>query len=395
MGRLELRREGTAATPAPEPLRPRRPPTPTSRASSACLLRVPSRPLSRPVSAGALPPLPGASEPEPPEPGSTQRASSAAPLWRIAAKGLRRSVRRRPSLSSQSTSAGSSRRPSLDGADEALEYEMRQVRALEALFREGARAQRPLRDAAHAYLQLSPGDGPLFSTGSISEAVVAALAAAPDEAAVLEAASEATGEPGSAVVAATSLLLVRVVRALAKGSGVTFSSLASQLLWRNRRSKALQHPQFRRVVRDLAWLASSDNDPREPVEEVFRFYCSSEGGRMRGRQWQKVVQLIWRNPVLQGHVKLCDADRLFYSQCVRGKEAGREINVSEFKELLFELAESSGVNPSIIFISVGSHAKRLTAEADEREDQVPAPRISLKGATPSIRSGQPTSRPLQ
>uniref|UniRef100_A0A7S0FYS5 Uncharacterized protein n=1 Tax=Pyrodinium bahamense TaxID=73915 RepID=A0A7S0FYS5_9DINO len=179
-----------------------------------------------------------------------------------------------------------------------------------------------------------------------------------------------------------------VLRALVERCGMPFTDLASQILWRNRKVKVLQRAPFRRLARDLSWLGRRDDEcPLEPVEEVFRCLTAKCGGRMAGRQWQKVLALIHRNPVLGSRVKLCDADRLFYGECHRGGQANRAINMSEFKELLFDLSESSGIHPCLIFISVGSHARRLLAEAEEAEE------ASVEGSGTRPASSRPKTAP--
>lgn len=245
-----------------------------------------------------------------------------------------------------------------------VDHEAKQVAALEALFG-SVRPARPLDELAQAFLlPIISRDGfAAFSGSQVLRTVEDVKAGQP----------ETTADQAG--------VLMAVIRALAEHRSMPFSELASQILWRNRKAKALQHTAFRRLARELSWLGSSDDkDPLEPVEEVFGRLTAACGGRMAGRQWQKVVGLIQRNPVLNSHMKLRDADRLFYAECRRSGDANSSIGMSEFKELLFELAECSGINPCLIFICVGSHTRRLRAEAEEAEEASSA-RPSVKQLT--------------
>lgn len=282
-------------------------------------------------------------------------------------------VRRRVSSASRT----SSRLPSLKDQAE-KEAQAKQASALSALFK-GGRAGRSMEELCQAFLKPIEGkdSSPAFSSSSITEAV--------------QKFEPEGGEAASAETAgAAAAAFVEVVRSLGESAGMPFSELASQLLWRNRRAKVLQET-HRRLTRDLSWLAQEET--LEPVEEVFR--CITAGGtRMNFRQWQKVLALIQRNPILQSKVKLSDSDRLFYGQCHHGGQANKNISRSEFKDLLFELAEASGIHPSLIFISVGSHARRLAGEEEDELEAAAAAAAASAASTSSVVPEPPTTAPV-
>jgi len=161
----------------------------------------------------------------------------------------------------------------------------------------------------------------------------------------------------------TGKLLVQVLRVLCERCRVPFHEAAGQVLFRNRRADVLRkRKDLRQSSEDLSWIAAAA-DPADQaalggVEGVFRAMCVRD--ELRSRQWQKVVQLMQRNPVLASRVRHSDADRLFYEVTHRDVEATHALtSVQKFKELLALLSEAAGVHPAVVFISVGCHGQHL------------------------------------
>lgn len=162
-------------------------------------------------------------------------------------------------------------------------------------------------------------------------------------------------------------LLVQVLRVLCERCGVSFQEAIGQVLFRNRRADVIRkRKDWRHSSEDLSWIAAAaepaDQAALGGVEDVFRAMCIA--GELRTRQWQRVVQLIIKNPVLAGRVRLSDTDRLFYEITHRDVEATYALtSVHKFKELLALLSEAAGVHPAVVFIAVGSHGQQLAKTA--------------------------------
>eukprot|EP00439_Symbiodinium_sp_Y106_P034483 s862_g4.t1 len=164
----------------------------------------------------------------------------------------------------------------------------------------------------------------------------------------------------------------------------------SEILFRHRRSSVIQERKdFRKVAEDISWVfrQSSSSDAagttketggKRWVDAVFEHMCVK--GEFRFREWQKVVQLIQRNPILRNRVRLSDTDRLFYNITHRDNEvpvhngshpkdpqlgqARSSLNSPrEFRELLMCLADACAVHPGMMFYAVGCHDQAL-AEAE-------------------------------
>lgn len=288
-------------------------------------------------------------------------------------------VRRR--VSSVSTAA--SRLPSIQELEK--QTQAKQVAALEALIK-SSRCGRSLEELAQAFLRpvTNQNGTPAFSSYAINQAVSKYEVNDGDSSTPGSDRSMALDHAGN---------FVAVVKSLGDTAGIPFSELASQLLWRNRRAKAIVEGGHRKISKDLTWLVGQPED-LEPVEEVFRC-MTSPGNRMTFRHWQKVIDLIQKNPVLQSRIKLSDADRLFYGQCHRGGQANKNISMSEFKELLFEIAEASGIHPSLVFICVGSYARRLQDEAEEAAVDAAVETATSAGRTTPPRPPRQASKPTR
>jgi hypothetical protein len=158
-------------------------------------------------------------------------------------------------------------------------------------------------------------------------------------------------------------LVVIALRTVCKESGVDFYDVVGQVLWRNRRSDALQKKQHKDTAEDLRWImpgGTNNNDKQaeqlQIVDDVFESLCG-ENGRMTSKGWQQILRLVGQSPVLASRVNLSDADRLWYTQ-VRSnssKDFQRDINLHDFKTLLLSLGESMKVHPWMVFLAVGSH----------------------------------------
>lgn len=164
---------------------------------------------------------------------------------------------------------------------------------------------------------------------------------------------------------ATSLV-VRLLKGLEQKSPLELGDIVGQILWRHRR--ALRHTRFAKVAEDVSWIAEKDStiDVLDMVDGVYRGLTMAEGSsRMMRPQWNKAVKLVLRNPVLGPRINHSDIDRLFYCETHRAgeKTANPTISPSEFKLLLLQLADASGLHPHMVFICVGVHAEDLIKEA--------------------------------
>lgn len=168
-----------------------------------------------------------------------------------------------------------------------------------------------------------------------------------------------------------ALLVVRVFRDLAMMRCQPLNDIVGQVLWRSRRAKAIRDTtRLRRVAEDISWIADTgggDDNIVTLVEGVYNLQIVAEGGKMRWRGWERVVNLLMKNPVLHGRVRHVDADRLYYNAMRRSVPPSCSIGLREFKELLLELADSSAVHPHIVFVAVGSHQKQMALEALEKQ----------------------------
>eukprot|EP00931_Biecheleriopsis_adriatica_P120277 TRINITY_DN95393_c0_g1_i1.p1 TRINITY_DN95393_c0_g1~~TRINITY_DN95393_c0_g1_i1.p1 ORF type:complete len:526 (-),score=102.21 TRINITY_DN95393_c0_g1_i1:100-1644(-) len=170
-------------------------------------------------------------------------------------------------------------------------------------------------------------------------------------------------------------LLVQVIRVLvARHGNLTFGDVAGQILFKHRRSAALQErKEYRRTAEDLSWILCPHSSPHDTEHSVLDgvdgvFKILRVAGEMRGRQWQRVVQLMLKNPVLESRIRLSDADRLFYEVTHRDTaQASHGLRMPKhFRELLVALAECAGIHPAFVFVAVGCHSESL-AQAKEDE----------------------------
>lgn len=165
-------------------------------------------------------------------------------------------------------------------------------------------------------------------------------------------------------------LVTQVLRELATQSGMPFSDIVGQCLQHNRNVAALRLSRYQDVVQDVSWVAEPGEASSviDRVKEVYRFFTAADGKCMNWCKWQKVADLICKNPVIQSRVRHTDIDRLFYSAANRDPENSKTISHNEFFGLLLDLAEASGIHPNMVFVAVGCHSEQLAAEKAAREE---------------------------
>ncbi|CAE8592966.1 unnamed protein product, partial [Polarella glacialis] len=88
-----------------------------------------------------------------------------------------------------------------------------------------------------------------------------------------------------------------------------------QLLWRHRRAKILQEPIHKATVEDVSWAAQPASEDCEdsgdlPINELFKAISSGNEGRMSGREWRSVIQLVQKNPVLNPRIQQTEVEGL-------------------------------------------------------------------------------------
>lgn len=163
--------------------------------------------------------------------------------------------------------------------------------------------------------------------------------------------------------------VVQALRAVSEQSSMSFADVVGQVLWRNRRSDALQKKKHKDAVEDLSWVmpgGADENDSQyeklQVVDDVFSMLCG-ENGRMNSKGWQKIVRLVGNSPVLAARMNLSDVDRLWYT-CTRtssSQEILRDVSLHDFKGLLLSLGETMKVHPWMLFLEVASKANSLAS----------------------------------
>lgn len=189
---------------------------------------------------------------------------------------------------------------------------------------------------------------------------------------VMRRGSRTEGEREDDPLLRATSMVVRILRSLLEGtSDMTLTELVGQILWRHRRT--LKHSKHRRIAESTAWLEdkSVPRDVVQMVNDVYRALTHEDGGEMRSKQWHRAVSLICNNPVISARVKHSDVDRLFYCETHRGTTttAHPSISAAEFRLLLLQLAEASGVHPITIFVACGCNAESLQQAAEEKDRQ--------------------------
>jgi len=192
-------------------------------------------------------------------------------------------------------------------------------------------------------------------------------------------------------------LVALVVQAIQKESQVKVGDIVGQILWRHRKTEALQERRFKKIAENIEWaVADQLNDsPKliEAVDGVFRKMTAADGGRMSTVVWRKVAKIIQANPVLNSRLRRTDADRLYYAETHnRGEANSGGITRREFKSLLVQLAFCMGVPPYMVLLAVGAHNECAAVKAEESvkaEELDEEPAFMCKTASFKARNADP------
>lgn len=158
--------------------------------------------------------------------------------------------------------------------------------------------------------------------------------------------------------------VLAVLSRLAEGSNLQLSDVLGQLLWKHRRSAALQAPRPRATIESIGWV--NNEALIRGAEDVFRVLAAGDNGRLRRGGWLKVVNLVQRNPVLRQRVHHGDADRLFHSMTSRNKDENRTVSMAEFLQMLLQLVETTATHPWIVFLAIACHADTIANEIAQK-----------------------------
>lgn len=159
--------------------------------------------------------------------------------------------------------------------------------------------------------------------------------------------------------------VLQVLRRLAIQSGMNIREILGQVLWHHRHEEVLKTDRSRSIAKDVSWVTDfvdSGSDVMYHVEEVFTDLTAASGGRMDFRQWQKVVDLAQRNPILRGRVKRYEVDVMFYSR-TKATTEGFTISLRTLKQLLVTLADVMRVHPFMVFLAVGCNDAKQAGTA--------------------------------
>jgi len=286
-------------------------------------------------------------------------------------------------------------------------HEADQTSALRALIKHLG-PKRPLRELVNMLTQkvLAREGGKAFSKDDVDRAIITTVNES-ETSTILAAKSFLTDVEESAErsclknqtdkkgnMPASTDLIIQVLQELGEQSGLRFSDIAGQVLRQNRNSRALRTAKHREVVDDVSWIeepaesiVNESSGLVECVKQVFRLSTTSDSGCMRWNTWQRIADLICKNPILNARVRHTDIDRLFYQAANRDPENSKTISRNEFLGLLLDLAEASSTHPSIIFFAVGCHAERLASE-QARPAQIDAEAADGEDlAEPTVNSG--------
>lgn len=181
---------------------------------------------------------------------------------------------------------------------------------------------------------------------------------------------DAEAADDSQVDLVTSVAVVlRVLHQAAEMLGSSFSDVAGQVLWRNRRACVLQNSTHKAVVDDLSWAFSSSSvgdgvevcDLSEDVRHYFSDLTSSRHGCMSHQEWQQVVALLTKNPILRSRVKASEVEHIFVAAQGKNVQNSGGIRFKVFKKLLLQLSESIHVHPWIVVFALGAHARQAAS----------------------------------
>eukprot|EP00930_Biecheleria_cincta_P026339 TRINITY_DN18581_c0_g1_i1.p1 TRINITY_DN18581_c0_g1~~TRINITY_DN18581_c0_g1_i1.p1 ORF type:complete len:447 (+),score=92.30 TRINITY_DN18581_c0_g1_i1:96-1436(+) len=198
---------------------------------------------------------------------------------------------------------------------------------------------------------------------------------------------EATLGKGSELLPAVADAAMSVVLELGKKAGVAFEDIAGQVLFRYRLSEPLQQECYKGLIEDLRWVLDAGTDKNPSIVEMssmtFKELTMRDGGKMYFRTWQKLVELVRRNPILQERFKRSDADRVWHEysrDAVRSEmSAGACVKIKDFPRMLLSVSHEAGVHPWIIFMAVGCHCDDLATRREEGLELV-----TMRGSTPPV-----------
>jgi hypothetical protein len=166
-------------------------------------------------------------------------------------------------------------------------------------------------------------------------------------------------------------LVAKVLQALQKHTESKIGDIVGQILWRQRKSEALQDPRFKKVAESVDWAVSGDptvsKEMMDLVDAVFKEATAADGNRMNAREWHKIAKHIKANPILASRLRATDVDRLYYGEThSRGEASGTGINRREFRSLLVQLAFCMRVPPYMVLTAVGCHKQQPEAAGSSR-----------------------------
>jgi len=146
-----------------------------------------------------------------------------------------------------------------------------------------------------------------------------------------------------------------------------FSNLVGQVIWRHRGAESLQpHSAVIENVRWITLVPGVEENMMDHCNAVFRIFSGGDAGRMKLRQWRRVVEVIASNPSLRPRVRRCDAVRACYGDAHSHTEGG--LNRKQFKLMLMKTADLMGVHPIVLFHELASKAASLEAAQKSKEE---------------------------
>jgi len=164
-----------------------------------------------------------------------------------------------------------------------------------------------------------------------------------------------------------AVLVLKVLRDLAREAGMSFADVAGQILWHFRNTDVLSNDvSMCKTVKDLTWvdLASKDASvkPSAVVEKAFQEHANEEG-RVDDRAFLKMMDLSLHvymaseDGVTQfAGSKACfqrtELHQLFFDQAHGNGHRG--ITCNGLKSVLVKLAHNMSVHPAAVFNTMGN-----------------------------------------
>mmetsp|Transcript_103444 Transcript_103444/g.163228 ORF Transcript_103444/g.163228 Transcript_103444/m.163228 type:complete len:457 (-) Transcript_103444:24-1394(-) len=159
--------------------------------------------------------------------------------------------------------------------------------------------------------------------------------------------------------------VLKALRYMAELSGIQFSDVVGQILWRNRRADSLREkPRRKEAVDDVSWVVDCAEDPNvagevlKALDDVFDVLEGGTKGKgISAKAWHRAAKFVEANPVLKRRVRLTDVDRLWHAATHKPlSDPQTSISRRAFKELLLTWCDAMEVHPWMVFVAVGSHA---------------------------------------